>query len=129
MDRQTLAILLDPAVETNRITVKTIDAPGLVGWREIRIFEKLPPTSVPSDNSGNAPQSQPLSQAKRRVGQPHEFPGVSGIVADLLRLIAGHPSEARAAPAAQIPVDASTTLGLRFKLILQVEPGVGYLSK
>ena len=129
MDRQTLAILLDPAVDTNRITVKTIDAPGLVGWREIRIFEKLPPTSVPSDNSGNAPQSQPLSQAKRRVGQPHEFPGVSGIVADLLRLIAGHPSEARAAPAAQIPVDASTPLGLRFKLILEVEPGVGYLSK
>ena len=128
MDRQTLAILLDPAVETNRITVKTIDAPGIVGWREIRMFEKLPPTSVPSDNSGNAPQSQPLLQAKRRVGQ-HEFPGVSGIVADLLRLIAGHPAEARAAPAAQIPVDASIPLGLRFKLILEVEPGVGYLSK
>ncbi len=129
MDRQTLAIRLDPAVETNRITVKTIDAPGLVGWREIRIFEKLPPTSVPSDNSGNAPQSQPLLQAKRRVGQPHAFPGVSGIVADLLRLIAGHPARALAAPAAQVPVDASTQLVLRFKLILEVEPGVGYLSK
>ena len=87
MDRQTLAILLDPAVDTNRITVKTIDAPGLVGWREIRIFEKLPPTSVPSDNSGNAPQSQPLSQAKRRVGQPHR---VSGGIWNSRRLAPSH---------------------------------------
>ncbi len=129
-DRQTIAFQLDPAVETNKIIVHTSTDPAkTIGWREIRIFEQPPPTSVPSDNSGSAPESEPSPQENRRVAQSHVFSDISGMVSDLLRLVVGRPAGALAAPAAQEPIDGSAQMSVRFKLVLEVEPGSGYLSK
>ena len=129
LDRQTLAVLLDPAVEINKVRVKTTDAPGDFGWREIRIFEKIPPTPEPSDNLGDSSELGPSSQGNLGVAQSGILPNVSSVFVNFLRLVAGNTARALAAPATQEPIDGSTQMGLRFRLVLELEPGSGYRSK
>lgn len=128
-DRQTLAVLLDPAVEINKVRVKTTDAPGEFGWREIRIFEKIPPTPVPSDNSGDSSIFGPESQEHVVVAQSHILPNIPSMFVKFLRFLAGNPDDALAAPSAQEPIDGSAQLRLRFRLVIELEPGSGYPSK